>query len=154
MNNKVLIEKFYKAFQKKDALEMISCYHDEIEFSDPAFGKLKGKRAKAMWEMLCGNATDLKIEFSNIEVNEETGRANWQAWYTFGKTGRKVHNQVTASFEFMDGKIIKHSDNFNLRKWAGQALGFKGALLGWTFFFKKNLQLQTNHLLDKFMDSN
>ncbi len=154
MNNKTLIEKFYKAFQKKDAQEMISCYHDDIEFSDPAFGKLQGKRAKAMWEMLCGNATDLAIKFSDVRADGMTGGANWQAWYTFGKTGRKVHNKIVASFEFKDGKIIKHSDKFNLRKWAGQALGFKGALLGWTYFFKKNLQLQTNYLLDKYMDNN
>jgi ketosteroid isomerase-like protein len=154
MNNKALIEKFYKAFQNKDAQEMISCYHDEIEFSDPAFGKLQGKRAKAMWVMLCGNAKDLEVEFSNVKANEKTGIATWQALYTFGKTGRKVHNHVGASFEFKDGKIIKHSDTFNLRKWAGQALGFKGVLLGWTYFFRKNLQLQTNYMLDKFLESN
>ena len=29
---------------------MISCYHDNIIFSDPAFGELKGDDAKAMWQ--------------------------------------------------------------------------------------------------------
>lgn len=31
---------------------MTNCYHDNITFSDSAFGFLKGKRAKAMWHML------------------------------------------------------------------------------------------------------
>ena len=153
MNNKELIEKFYKAFQQKNAEEMISCYSNEIEFEDPAFGKLNGSRAKAMWKMLCNNATDLKIEFSGIEVKENSGSAKWQAWYTFGKTGRKVHNIISAEFEFKNEKIIKHTDTFNLRKWAGQALGLKGYLLGWTYFFKKNIKIQTNYLLDKYLKS-
>jgi len=151
--NKELISKFYKAFQQKNAAEMVSCYHDEIEFSDPAFGKLKGERAKAMWEMLCQNSKELKVEFSDTKADETMGSANWQASYTFSKTGRKVHNIINARFEFKDGKIIKHADVFNIRRWAGQAFGFKGYLLGWTYFFKKNLQLQTNYLLDKYIKS-
>lgn len=153
MENQELIAKFYKGFQQLNAEEMISCYHDKIEFDDPAFGRLKAEKAKAMWQMLCANATDLKIKYSNIHVNKNSGSARWEAWYTFGKTGRKVHNVIDAYFEMKDGKIIKHSDSFNLRRWAGQALGFKGYILGWTYFFKKNLQLQTNYLLDKFIKS-
>ncbi len=154
MTNTELIQKFYTAFQQKNAAEMISCYHDEIEFSDPAFGKLNGEKAKNMWKMLCQSSSELKIEFSDIIENKNTVNAQWQAWYTFGKTDRSVHNIINAQFEFKDEKIIRHTDNFNLRKWAGQALGFKGYLLGWTIFFKKNLQLQTNYMLDKFIKSN
>ncbi len=154
MTNKELVEKFYIAFQQKNAAEMTLCYHDEIEFSDPAFGKLNGEKAKSMWEMLCQNSKGLKIEFSDVTAEGDMVSAKWQAWYTFGKTARKVHNIIYAKFEFKDGKIIKHTDDFNLRKWAGQAMGFKGYLLGWTFFFRKNLQQQTNYLLDKFIQSN
>jgi len=45
---KGLIEKFYTAFQNKDAEIMISCYHDDIIFCDPAFGEINGDDAKAM----------------------------------------------------------------------------------------------------------
>ncbi|WP_439151155.1 hypothetical protein [Winogradskyella sp.] len=48
-----LIETFYIAFQKLDAKTMNYCYHNNIVFEDPAFGVLKGNRAKAMWLMLC-----------------------------------------------------------------------------------------------------
>lgn len=153
MTNSTLIETFYKAFQNLDAEGMVACYHDEIEFHDPAFGTLKGVNAKDMWKMLCKNAKDLKVEFSAISANEKTGTAHWEAWYTFSQTGKKVHNIIDAKFEFKDGKIIKHHDAFNLHRWAKQALGFKGFLLGGTSFFQGKLQQQTNKLLSKFQAS-
>ncbi|WP_062055755.1 nuclear transport factor 2 family protein [Aquimarina longa] len=148
---KELIEIFYTGLSNRDAEAMLSCYHDDVIFEDPAFGKLKGDRAKAMWRMLCKNGKDLKIEFSEIESTINTGKAHWEAWYKFSKTGRLVHNKINAQFEFKDGKIIKHIDHFNLHRWASQAIGWKGKLLGGTGFFKKKLIKQTNKMLDKFM---
>ncbi len=129
---------------------MVACYHDDIVFEDPAFGVLKGERALNMWRMLCANYKDLKIAFSEVEANDSTGKTHWEACYTFSQTGRKVHNVIEAKFVFKDGKIIKHNDSFDLHTWAKQALGFKGLLLGGTFFFKKKLNQQTNNLLSKF----
>ena len=145
-----LIKQFYTAFQNLNADKMIDCYHIEIEFEDPAFGKLKGDKAKNMWRMLCKNSKDLKINFSNIQADNNKGKVHWEAHYTFKQTGREVHNIIDAEFEFKDGKIIKHTDYFNLHKWAKQALGFKGWLLGGTSFFKNKLNRQTKKLLDKF----
>lgn len=50
---KNIIENFYEAFANLDAETMVSYYHDDIVFEDPAFGILKGNRAKNMWRMLC-----------------------------------------------------------------------------------------------------
>lgn len=149
-----LISKFYTALNNSDGLKMIECYHDDVVFEDPAFGILKGERAKSMWLMLCAsqNGNDFKVEYSNIITNEKTGSAHWEAFYTFSKTGRKVHNKIDATFEFKDGLIIKHTDVFNLRDWAKQAMGFKGLLFGGMSFFKNKLQLQTNSLLDNFIN--
>ena len=61
-----------------------------------------------------------------------TGRAHWEARYLFSATGRKVHNVIEAAFEFRDGLIVRHADSFDLWRWAGQALGAKGKLLGWS----------------------
>ena len=146
----MIIEKFYSGFKNLDAESMISCYHDDIEFQDPAFGKLKGEHAKNMWRMLCENAKDLKVEFSNIKADDKNGSAHWEAHYKFSQTGNNVHNIIDATFEFKDGLIIKHTDNFNLHNWAKQALGFKGLILGRTSFFKKKLNQQTARLLSKF----
>lgn len=150
---KELITTFYTGLSELNAEKMIACYHDDILFEDPGFGKLKGERAKNMWRMLCKNAQNFRIEFSEINVDDHTGSAHWEAWYSFSQTGRSVHNIIDAQFEFKEGKIIKHTDHFNLHRWASQALGWKGKLLGGTGFFKKKLHQKTNRLLDKFMNS-
>ena len=150
---KSTIEKFYKAFQENDAEGMASCYHKDIVFEDPAFGVLIGQKAGNMWRMLCENLkedSESNVLASNIEANETTGKAHWEAHYTFGKTKRKVHNSIDAKFEFKDGLIINHTDSFDLYKWSKQALGFTGVMIGWTSFFKKKLNAQTNSLLSKF----
>ncbi len=151
----VLVKKFYKAFNNLDAETMVSCYHEAIIFKDPAFGTLKGEQAKNMWRMLCENQKGkiFKVDSSNIICNDDSGSANWEAFYTFSKTGRKVHNIIEAEFKFKDGKIINHIDRFDLHKWAKQAIGFKGLLLGGTNFFKNKLHLQTHHLLTKYENS-
>ncbi|MEE9350176.1 MAG: nuclear transport factor 2 family protein [Flavobacteriaceae bacterium] len=148
--NTEIVKKFYEAFQEKDAETMVACYHDDIVFKDPAFGELKGDRAKNMWRMLCKNATDLTVGFTDITKQDNKVTAHWEAQYTFSQTGKKVHNIIQATFDFKDGKIIKHIDDFNLHTWAKQAMGFKGLLLGGTSFFQKKLQEKTNYLLSKF----
>lgn len=147
-----VISEFYKSFIALDAEKMTSFYHYEIVFEDPAFGILKGEHAKNMWRMLCESqkGKNFNVSFDNVVSSETNGSATWEAHYLFSQTGRKVHNKITAQFEFKDGKIIKHTDNFNLYTWSKQALGFKGYLLGWSSFFKKKLNTQTNHLLNKF----
>lgn len=148
--NTELIHTFYTAFKNQDAEKMIECYHEDIIFEDPAFGKLHGERAKNMWRMLCENAKDFNLEFSNIRAIDQEVKAHWEAKYNFSQTNRPVHNRIDATFEFKDGKISKHTDVFDLHQWAKQALGFKGFLLGSTSFFKTKLQQQTNQKLDAF----
>jgi hypothetical protein len=145
-----VINNFYTNFNKLKPEEMVKNYHKDVTFEDPGFGVLHGEHAKNMWRMLCENATNFRIDFSGIEIKNNKGYAHWEAHYTFSKTGKKVHNIIDAEFEFKDGLIIKHTDTFDLHKWARQALGFKGLLFGGTSFFKKKLNQQTNHLLSKF----
>lgn len=151
---KFLIETFYKAFDNLDAKTMCACYHEDIVFEDPAFGKLKGERAKAMWQMLCESqkGKNFRVKVSNINTTETEATAYWEAFYVFSKSGRKVHNTIDAQFKFKDGLIVFHKDNFNLHKWARQALGFKGLVMGGTAFFRNKLKTQTNRLLDKYID--
>jgi ketosteroid isomerase-like protein len=153
MQNRDLVIQFYTAFARHDYKGMAACYHTDIEFTDPAFGTLKGEQAKAMWKMLLERSNGkLKIAFSNVEANEQTGSAHWEAFYEFSKTGRAVHNRIDAAFEFKDGKIIRHVDSFNLWHWSRQALGVSGWLLGYTSYFRKKLQHQTNQTLKEYMN--
>lgn len=146
--SKATIHQFYIAFQALDAEKMASCYHPNVEFRDPAFGSLKGEHASNMWRMLLQNQKDKGMEIKFMVTSDDS--ASWEAIYLFPKTGRKIHNKIYSYFEFEDGLIIKHYDNFNLHKWAAQALGITGLLLGWTPFFQKKLQRQCRQLLKRF----
>lgn len=128
----VLIQSFYDAFARRDAEAMVACYHPQVHFSDPVFPDLQGQAAGDMWRMLCGRAQDLVIRSSNIQADDQTGSAHWDADYTFSATGRMVHNRIDAAFRFQDGKIIDHKDTFDLYAWTRMALGVSGILLGWT----------------------
>lgn len=148
---KTCIETFYEAFKVCDGETMAAHYHPEVTFHDPAFGTLKGIHAGNMWRMLTGKlkGADFELQVSGIESDDETGKAHWDIEYPFSATGRSVRNKVDASFTFKDGKIYTHTDDFNLHRWAQQALGFKGWLLGGTDFFGRKLQKQTNNTLAK-----
>jgi hypothetical protein len=75
------------------------------------------------------------------------------ATYTFSKTGKKVVNKIRANMKFADGKIIEHSDAFSLHRWAAQALGFSGWLLGWNKFFQNKIKNTAKKNLLKYMQS-
>ena len=94
--NEELITKFYSAFQNKDGVTMSSCYDPEATFSDPAFTDLKGKEVGAMWQMLVERGQNLSIRFSNVKADDQTGSADWEADYSFSKTGRMVYNRIHA----------------------------------------------------------
>jgi hypothetical protein len=149
--NEELILRFYKAFQQCDWKTMQSCYHPDATFSDPAFRTLSCIETKAMWHMLCENAKDLKIEFSQVQADSTKGACQWQAWYTFSRTSRKVHNKITAQFKFKDGLIRVHNDTFNFWRWSRMALGISGLLLGWTPFLQKEVHESAYRSLIKFM---
>ena len=153
-DNKAIIEKFYTSFQQLDAEAMNSCYSSDIIFSDPVFMILKGDEVRTMWEMLCRNAKNFSLTFSDIELlDEEYATCRWQAKYTFSKTGREVTNNVKAFIRIVDGKIKEHSDAFRLSTWIGQALGWKGLIFGWTGFLKKKVQDSARASLIKYMHS-
>ncbi len=147
-----LIRRFYTAFQRRDAQEMAACYHPEVEFSDPGFPELRGPRAAGMWRMLCERGADLQVEFRDVSADDQVGRAHWEARYTFSLTGRKVHNVIDAEFQFRDGRIVRHVDHFDLRRWMGMALGWKGTLLGWLPPVQGALRKKFARTLDQWLE--
>ena len=152
--NEAVITKFYTAFSQRDPVTMNSCYAADIVFSDPAFGLLKGDEVRAMWEMLCANAKDFSLVFSNIQLlDAEYATCKWTATYTFSQTGRKVVNNIKAFMKLKDGKIIEHSDAFSLTKWAVQALGWKGQLFGWMGWMKRAIQKKARRNLVAYIES-
>lgn len=154
MQNETLIRQFYQAFQRGDAQAMAACYHPDIEFEDPAFGRLKGSEVGAMWAMLIDRSKgQLQIEYSDVQADGQKGQAHWEARYVFSQTGRQVHNRINAQFRFKEGKIISHRDHFSFWKWATMALGLPGLLLGWTPFLKNKVRTQARKALSRFQNS-
>jgi len=151
-DNAHLIQRFYTAFQRRDAAGMAACYAPQVRFSDPVFTDLQGPRAGAMWAMLCERGKDLRIEFRDVRADERSGSAHWDAWYTFSGTGRPVHNSIDASFAFADGRIVQHTDHFDLHRWAGQALGPAGKLLGWTPFLQNKIRAMAAKNIDGWLE--
>ena len=144
--------KFYDAFSKLDVDTMISCYHPEVLFIDPAFGRLNHDEVVNMWKMLRERSNgNLSIEFSSIKATKKSGSAKWIATYIFSQTKREVRNVVKAEFKFKEGLIVKHTDSFNFWLWSGMALGWKGYLFGWTPIFKNKVRKMALASLNKYM---
>jgi ketosteroid isomerase-like protein len=148
--NAQLVKRFYQAFQQLDAETMAACYADDVRFSDPAFTNLQGQEAADMWRMLTSRAQNFSLVFDGIEADDNQGKAHWVATYLFSQTGNTVVNDIQARFTFKDGKIVTHTDSFDLWKWSGQALGFKGKLLGWAPFVHKAIRQQAAKGLAQF----
>ena len=149
-----LIKKFYTAFQQLDAATMNSCYSDDIIFFDPVFGLLKGTEAKTMWQMLCKNACNFSLTYTNITaLDDEYYTCDWVATYTFSGTGKTVVNKVKANMRFANEKIIEHSDAFSVHQWSKQAFGIIGTLLGWNSIFQNRIKHTAKKNLIQFMQA-
>ncbi|CAK9891083.1 MULTISPECIES: nuclear transport factor 2 family protein [Pseudomonas] len=148
--NTALITRFYQAFQRLDGEAMVACYSDDIVFSDPAFGTLRGKDAGDMWRMLTTRAKDFSLTFDSVRADERSASAHWVAHYLFSQTGRTVVNDIQARFVFRDGKICEHHDSFDLWRWSRQALGTTGWLLGWSPLVQGKVRAQAQKGLRAF----
>jgi hypothetical protein len=129
---------------------MAASYAPTARFSDPVFQDLTGPRIGTMWRMLCARATDLRVECGSVRTEGDTARVEWQAWYTYSATGRRVHNRIAATFVVERGLIRRHDDVFDLYRWARQALGMTGILLGWSPPVQRAIRRRATHSLDAF----
>ncbi|MEE4102888.1 nuclear transport factor 2 family protein [Pseudomonas viridiflava] len=151
--NSALITRFYEAFAQLDAEAMSACYTEDVLFSDPVFGELRGSQAGDMWRMLTSRAKDFSVVFDQVRADDRSGSAHWVATYLFSQTGRTVVNDIQARFVFRDGLICEHHDHFDLWRWSRQALGAKGLLLGWTPMVQNAVRGQAQKGLKTFTES-
>ena len=145
-----LIDRFYTAFAARDHAAMAACYHPEVHFQDEVFD-LHGPAASAMWHMLCERGTDLVVSHDAVEANDQSGSARWVATYSFGPKKRRVRNEIQAAFTFEDGLIKTHRDRFDFHRWARQALGPLGSMLGWTGWLRERVSAEANRGLERFI---
>jgi ketosteroid isomerase-like protein len=150
--NRATIRRFYEAFDRHDGDAMAACYAPDVTFEDPAFGELHGEEAGAMWKMLTGRTDDLSVELRSYDADDRSGTANWIATYTFGPTGRRVVNDIQARFRFdADGRINDHRDDFDLGRWARQALGPAGIAVALLPPMRSRLRARARKQLDDYM---
>ena len=150
-NYSELITTFYQAFAQEDADTMAACYAPDAQFQDPAFGPLHGNEVPDMWRMLLSRSGgELAITFDKVWAEGNQGGARWEARYVFGPKKRPVHNIIEARFKFRDGKIVQHTDTFSFWRWARQALGLPGLLLGWTPSVKNKVRNVSHKALHKY----
>jgi ketosteroid isomerase-like protein len=144
-------ERFYSAFAARDWRTMGALYADDARFSDPVFPDLDARETRAMWRMLIARGTDLALQYRVLSETADAARVHWTARYTFSQTGRPVVNQIDATLSLRDGAIVSHVDDFGWHRWARQALGLPGLLLGWTPLFRRRVQAKARAALRRFM---
>ncbi|MFK3984705.1 nuclear transport factor 2 family protein [Micromonospora sp. NPDC050397] len=146
--NVTLLNRFYAALAGGDGATMAASYADRASFSDPLFPGLDAREVRAMWTMLTSRARP-EVELSEVVADDQRGSAHWVATYPFG--ARTVRNDVRAAFTFADGLILTHRDEFDIHRWAGQALGAKGRLLALTPVGRRVLRRSGRQRLDEFL---
>lgn len=154
MKNEKKIKKFYKAFENGNVEKMLSFYDDDIEFEDPAIGKIKGDIAKYWWQFLCENSVNLSIDIEEIKADDERGIAIWTNNYTVEETGNAVALDIVSKFYFEDGLIVKHVDEYDIKSFVKQAFGSAAGLVGGSFLVKKTVRSQSKKYLKKYMNQN
>jgi ketosteroid isomerase-like protein len=143
--NAELLQRFYAAFEALDADSMQACYAADAHFQDEVFTLDGADRIGSMWRMLCdatkaGNRDVWRLEWSEVEADDDRGHVHWEAHYRFSTTGRRVHNVIDARFEFRDGRILRHLDRFSFWRWARQAFGAVGWVLGATPLLRRQVR--------------
>jgi ketosteroid isomerase-like protein len=151
MKNQETVQKFYDAFKNADGETMAYCYADHASFSDPVFPHLTSQEVRGMWRMLCGRSRDLKLDYELQKIDDHHFKVNWNASYTFTKTGRRVYNRIEAHLEMDQGRIIRHQDRFDFWRWSRQALGVPGLLLGWTPILRSAVRKEAARSLQSFL---
>ena len=124
---------FFAAFARRDAAGMAAAYHPNVKFSDPLFGKLRGRHmVMEMWNTIlpAANPQTFRIEpkILGAPVRKADGayevKVHWDAAYDLGK--RHVDNHSDTTLTIKNGKIVTQRDSWDLDKWTKQALPFGG----------------------------
>ncbi|WP_246266784.1 nuclear transport factor 2 family protein [Nonomuraea typhae] len=146
-----LVRAFFEALARRDLAVMERCYHPDVSFGDPVFQEIEGRdRVMAMWRLRLGVRDGLHADFGDVAADEHTGTARWTARYAFGRTGRRVVDEIDSLFRFEDDLIVRHHDDYDFRRWSKMALGKPaGVLFGWTPMFRKTIRDRAHQALDE-----
>ena len=129
-DNASVIRELYEALDRHDGEAMARLYAPDGRFKDPAFGELSGAEAGDMWRMLTGRAEDLKRRARRALGRGRHGHRPLDRHATRSARAGRWSTTSTPRFRFRDGLIVEHEDSFSFWRWARQALGPAGLMLG------------------------
>ena len=152
MTEDTVVHRLYAAFQTGDGRAMQACYAPDATFRDPVFELRGAAEIGAMWTMLLEQGDDLQVVVSDVRADATSGRAHWDATYSFGPARRRVVNRIDATFTIEDGLITEHVDDFDFWRWSRQALGPLGVALGWTPVVRRQVRTRARSGLDRWRD--
>jgi hypothetical protein len=101
--NEELITKFYSAFQSKMETQWQIPTSPMQCFRILSF-KFKRERSRRYVAYVSRKRTKSFDSFFNVKADDMKGSADWEADYSFSKTGRMVYNKIHAEFTFQDRK--------------------------------------------------
>ena len=132
---RALLTRFYDALSRRDGETMAAAYSPDAVFEDEVY-RLKGADVGKMWKGLMSRAKTLTVSYTIARAAAGSGTVEWTARYVF-PGGGPVVNVILSELELADGKIVRQRDRFDFPRWAAQALGWKGKLLGRFEWFRR-----------------
>jgi hypothetical protein len=102
---------------------MLELYDADAGFEDPMFGTLDARQTRGMWRMLTRSGQGVHVSLRDAWANDTAGGVHVDSEFIFPQTSNTVHNQVEARFKFKAGKIVHHTENYDLQAWIRMALG-------------------------------
>ncbi|ESQ14937.1 MAG: nuclear transport factor 2 family protein [Thiohalocapsa sp. PB-PSB1] len=146
--NADLLKRLFTALDQHQPHNMTNCYAVNAHFKDIAFDLDGRPQIQAMWEMVTG-VEDLHAVFEILHADDTSGRARVVDTYTYTATGHPVRNEISSSFIFRDGLIVRQEDRCNALSWGIQALGPVQGLLSWLAPWKRREMAMSK--LDEFI---
>jgi hypothetical protein len=126
---------FYDSMARRDGEAMALTYAPAATFEDPVF-RLTGPDIGKMWIGLMRRAREFSIAYTIAQAGRGWGTVELTARYLYGGR-RPVTNVILSELKLEGGLIVQHVDQFDFPRWAAQALGAPGRLLGRFEFFRR-----------------
>lgn len=159
-----LVRRMFESLNRLDAGAVRGCYHPNATFHDPVLSLIGQDQIAALWAMICASARSSGtlpsgqpagvrwgITLRTLSADETHGHADWDAYDRYAGAGRQTQTRIRSRFDFQDGLILRQCDDFQFWRWAHQALGWRGTLLGWTPMVRNSVRTQALSALVRHM---
>ncbi len=132
---KAVLTAFFDALGRRDGDAVAAFYAPDARFEDEIF-RLESADVPKMWTALLRGSKTLEVSYTIARAGAGSGTVEWTARYVY-PGGGPVVNVILSEIQLAEGKIVRQSDRFDFPRWAAQALGRPGRLLGRFEWFRR-----------------